>query len=264
MDVPPKEVKGRRMAEEQAECAMDICQGTSLPDEQHEAAEGPVVKEQQKAVSMESKGDGEELGSSVVEEQMGSLQEHLRSSVVDLGSPVDEEVGSLQEEENREVGSFVDEEDVGSPLGEKQVGSAVGEEEEVVQSQLEKVGDLLGEEMESSGVEEQGKAESILHVQGEKCVLGEDQGEFGPEQGEASNASAVSDREQGDTVLLTDEEQTDEPQSEARGLKKVTFILEPEMINDSALSELDSSSSWKRESMSGETCLGCWHKLDRR
>ncbi|XP_013979818.2 anillin isoform X4 [Salmo salar] len=104
MDVPPKEVKGRRMAEEQAECAMDICQGTSLPDEQHEAAEGPVVKEQQKAVSMESKGD--------------------------------------------------------------------------------------------------------------------------------------------------DEEPTDEPQSEARGLKKVTFILEPEMINDSALSELDSSSSWKRESMS--------------
>ncbi|XP_029613749.1 anillin isoform X2 [Salmo trutta] len=104
MDVPPKEVKGRHMAEEQAECAMDICQGTSLPDEQHEAAEGPVVREQQKAVSMESKGD--------------------------------------------------------------------------------------------------------------------------------------------------DEEQTGEPQSEARGLKKVTFILEPEMINDSALSELDSSSSWKRESMS--------------
>uniref|UniRef100_A0A673XQA1 Anillin, actin binding protein 2 n=1 Tax=Salmo trutta TaxID=8032 RepID=A0A673XQA1_SALTR len=251
MDVPPKEVKGRHMAEEQAECAMDICQGTSLPDEQHEAAEGPVVREQQKAVSMESKGDGEELGSSVVEEQMGSLQEEdLRSSVVELGSPVDEEVGSLQEEDNREVGSFVDEEDVGSPLGEKQVGSAVGEEEEVVQSQLEKVGDLLGEEMESSGVEGQGKAESILHVQGEKSVLGEDQGEFGPEQGEASNASAVSDREQGDTVLLTDEEQTGEPQSEARGLKKVTFILEPEMINDSALSELDSSSSWKRESMS--------------
>eukprot|EP00063_Salmo_salar_P004985 XP_013979820.1 PREDICTED: actin-binding protein anillin-like isoform X6 [Salmo salar] len=63
MDVPPKEVKGRRMAEEQAECAMDICQGTSLPDEQHEAAEGPVVKEQQKAVSMESKGDEAELSS---------------------------------------------------------------------------------------------------------------------------------------------------------------------------------------------------------
>ncbi|XP_064786209.1 anillin-like isoform X3 [Oncorhynchus masou masou] len=267
MDVPPEEVKGRHMAERQAECTMVICQGTSLPDEQHEAAEGPVVKEQQKAVSpasdkhverdlvvkfyvnaeshlfldnpvaMESKGDGEELGSSVVEEQMGSLQEkEMRSSVVELGS-------------------FVDEDDVGSPLGEKQVGSAVGEEEGVVQSQLEKVGDLLSEEMESSGVEEQGKAESILvDVQGEKSVLGEDQGELGPslgpEQGEAANASAVSDREQGDSELLTDEEPTNEPQSEARGLKKVTFILEPEMINDSALSELDSSSSWKRESMS--------------
>ncbi|XP_041693197.1 anillin isoform X6 [Coregonus clupeaformis] len=71
------------------------------------------------------------------------------------------------------------------------------------------------------------------------------------EAGEAANASAVSDREQGDSELLTDEEQPDEPQSEARGLKKVTFILEPEMINDSALSELDSSSSWRRESMSG-------------
>ncbi|XP_031657243.1 anillin, actin binding protein 2 isoform X5 [Oncorhynchus kisutch] len=265
MDVPPEEVKGRPMAERQAECTMVICQGTSLPDE-HEAADGPVVKEQKKAVSpasdkhverdlvkfyvnaeshlfldnpvaMESKGDGEELGSSVVEEQMGSLQEkEMRSSVVELGS-------------------FVDEDDVGSPLGEKQVGSAVGEEEGVVQSQLEKVGDLLSEEMESSGVEEQGKAESILvDVQGEKSVLGEDQGELGPslgpEQGEAANASAVSDREQGDSELLTDEEPTDKPQSEARGLKKVTFILEPEMINDSALSELDSSSSWKRESMS--------------
>ncbi|XP_024235039.1 anillin isoform X5 [Oncorhynchus tshawytscha] len=266
MDVPPEEVKGRHMAERQAECTMVICQGTSLPDEQHEAAEGPVVKEQQKAVSpasdkhverdlvkfyvnaeshlfldnpvaMESKGDGEELGSSVVEEQMGSLQEkEMRSSVVELGS-------------------FVNEDDVGSPLGEKQVGSAVGEEEGVVQSHLEKVGDLLSEEMESSGVEEQGKAESILvDVQGEKSVLGEDQGELGPslgpEQGEAANASAVSGREQGDSELLTDEEPTDKPQSEARGLKKVTFILEPEMINDSALSELDSSSSWKRESMS--------------
>nr|XP_046209046.1 anillin-like isoform X4 [Oncorhynchus gorbuscha] len=262
MDVPPEEVKGRHMAERQAECTMVICQGTSLPDEQHEAAEGPVVKEQQKAVSpasdkhverdlvvkcyvnaeshlfldnpvaMESKGDGEKLGSSVVE-QMGSLQEkEMRSSVVELGS-------------------FVDEDIVGSPLGEKQVGSAVGEEEGVVQSQLEKVGDLLSEKMESSGVEEQGKAESILvDVQGEKSVLGEDQGELGPEQDEAANASAVSDREQGDSELLTDEEPTDEPQSEARGLKKVTFILEPEMINDSALSELDSSSSWKRESMS--------------
>ncbi|XP_052321634.1 anillin-like [Oncorhynchus keta] len=266
MDVPPEEVKGRHMVERQAECTMVICQGTSLPDEQREAAEGPVVKEQQKAVSpasdkhverdlvvkfyvnaeshlfldnpvaMESKGDGEELGSSVVE-QMGSLQEkEMRSSVVELGS-------------------FVDEDIVGSPLGEKQVGSAVGEEEGVVQSQLEKVGDLLSEKMESSGVEEQGKAESILvDVQGEKSVLGEDQGELGPslgpEQGEAANASAVSDREQGDSELLTDEELTDEPQSEARGLKKVTFILEPEMINDSALSELDSSSSSKRESMS--------------
>ncbi|XP_055790376.1 anillin-like isoform X3 [Salvelinus fontinalis] len=283
MDVPPKEVKGRHMAEQQAECTMDICQGTSRPDD-HETAEGPVVKEQQKAVSpardkqeerdlvhrgvkfyvndeshlflvnpvaMESKGDGEELGSSVVEEQMVSIQEkEMRSSVVEVGSPVDEEVGSLKEE-NWEVGSFVDEEDVASSLGEKHVASAVGEEEEVVQSQLEKVGDLLGEEMESSGVEEQGKAESILDdIQGEKSVLGEHQGELGPEQGEAANASAVSDREQGDSELLTDEEQTDEPQSEARGLKKVTFILEPEMINDSALSELDSSSSWKRESMS--------------
>uniref|UniRef100_A0A8C8IES0 PH domain-containing protein n=1 Tax=Oncorhynchus tshawytscha TaxID=74940 RepID=A0A8C8IES0_ONCTS len=123
--------------------------------------------------------------------------------------------------------------DVGSPLGEKQVGSAVGEEEGVVQSHLEKVGDLLSEEMESSGVEEQGKAESILvDVQGEKSVLGEDQGELGPslgpEQGEAANASAVSGREQGDSELLTDEEPTDKPQSEARGLKKVTFILEME------------------------------------
>uniref|UniRef100_A0A4W5JDM2 Anillin, actin binding protein 2 n=1 Tax=Hucho hucho TaxID=62062 RepID=A0A4W5JDM2_9TELE len=326
MDVPPKEVEETHMAEEQAECTMNICQGNSLPDK-HEAAEGPVVKEQQMAVSpasdkqgerglvlsekqrvvkfyvseesedeshlfldkIESKGDGEELGSSVVEEQMVSLVEkEMRSSVVEMGSFVDEEVGSLQEEENREVGSFVDEEvgslkeeenrevgsfvdeevgspqeenrevgsfvdeeDVGSSLGEKQVGSAVGEEEGVVQSQLEKVGDLLGEEMEPSGVEEQGKADSILDdVQGEKAVLGEDQGALGPEQGEAANASAVSDREQGDSELLTDAEQTDEPQSEARGLKKVTFILEPEMINDSALSELDSSSSWKRESMS--------------
>ncbi|KAM9569207.1 anillin, actin binding protein 2 isoform 10-T10 [Salvelinus alpinus] len=277
MDVPPKEVKGRHMAEQQAECTMDICQGTSRPDEHHETAEGPVVKEQQKAVSpahdkqeerdlvhrgvkfyvndeshlflvnpvaMESKGDGEELGSSLVEEQMVSIQEK------EMRSSVDEEVGSLKEE-NREVGSFVDEEDVASSLGEKQVASAVGEEEEVVQSQLEKVGDLLGEEMESSGVVEQGKAESILDdIQGEKSVLGEHQGELGPEQGKAANASAVSDREQGDSELLTDEEQTDEPQSEARGLKKVTFILEPEMINDSALSELDSSSGWKRESMS--------------
>ncbi|XP_031657244.1 anillin, actin binding protein 2 isoform X6 [Oncorhynchus kisutch] len=197
----------------------------------------PPIQDTDNPVAMESKGDGEELGSSVVEEQMGSLQEkEMRSSVVELGS-------------------FVDEDDVGSPLGEKQVGSAVGEEEGVVQSQLEKVGDLLSEEMESSGVEEQGKAESILvDVQGEKSVLGEDQGELGPslgpEQGEAANASAVSDREQGDSELLTDEEPTDKPQSEARGLKKVTFILEPEMINDSALSELDSSSSWKRESMS--------------
>uniref|UniRef100_A0A8C8MAV1 PH domain-containing protein n=1 Tax=Oncorhynchus tshawytscha TaxID=74940 RepID=A0A8C8MAV1_ONCTS len=132
-----------------------------------------------------------------------------------------------------ELGSFVNEDDVGSPLGEKQVGSAVGEEEGVVQSHLEKVGDLLSEEMESSGVEEQGKAESILvDVQGEKSVLGEDQGELGPslgpEQGEAANASAVSGREQGDSELLTDEEPTDKPQSEARGLKKVTFILEME------------------------------------
>ncbi|XP_029524097.1 anillin-like isoform X4 [Oncorhynchus nerka] len=197
----------------------------------------PPIQYTDNPVAIESKGDGEELGSSVVEEQMGSLQEkEMRSSVVELGS-------------------FVDEDIVGSPLGEKQVGSAVGEEEGVVQSQLEKVGDLLSEKMESSGVEEQGKAESILvDVQGEKSVLGEDQGELGPslgpEQGEAANASAVSDREQGDSELLTDEELTDEPQSEARGLKKVTFILEPEMINDSALSELDSSSSWKRESMS--------------
>ncbi|XP_024235040.1 anillin isoform X6 [Oncorhynchus tshawytscha] len=197
----------------------------------------PPIQDTDNPVAMESKGDGEELGSSVVEEQMGSLQEkEMRSSVVELGS-------------------FVNEDDVGSPLGEKQVGSAVGEEEGVVQSHLEKVGDLLSEEMESSGVEEQGKAESILvDVQGEKSVLGEDQGELGPslgpEQGEAANASAVSGREQGDSELLTDEEPTDKPQSEARGLKKVTFILEPEMINDSALSELDSSSSWKRESMS--------------
>nr|XP_046209076.1 anillin-like isoform X7 [Oncorhynchus gorbuscha] len=192
----------------------------------------PPIQYTDNPVAMESKGDGEKLGSSVVE-QMGSLQEkEMRSSVVELGS-------------------FVDEDIVGSPLGEKQVGSAVGEEEGVVQSQLEKVGDLLSEKMESSGVEEQGKAESILvDVQGEKSVLGEDQGELGPEQDEAANASAVSDREQGDSELLTDEEPTDEPQSEARGLKKVTFILEPEMINDSALSELDSSSSWKRESMS--------------
>ncbi|XP_031657245.1 anillin, actin binding protein 2 isoform X7 [Oncorhynchus kisutch] len=50
MDVPPEEVKGRPMAERQAECTMVICQGTSLPDE-HEAADGPVVKEQKKAVS---------------------------------------------------------------------------------------------------------------------------------------------------------------------------------------------------------------------
>ncbi|XP_041693192.1 uncharacterized protein LOC121531797 isoform X2 [Coregonus clupeaformis] len=322
MDVPPQEVEETHMAEEQAkaECTMDICQGNSLPDKQHEAAEGPVVKEQGKAVSpasdkqeergsvlsekqrvvkfyvseesddethsfldgkpvaMESKGDGEEqgeLGSSVVEEQVGSLLEkEMRSSVVEeVGSFVDEEqeeVGSPQDDENREMGSSVVEEEVGSPVGEKdkEVGSPVeekvvsllGEEQEKMGSPLEgEVGDPLGEEVESSGVEEQGKAESILDdVQGEESVLGEDQGEvgspLGPEQGEAgeaANASAVSDREQGDSELLTDEEQPDEPQSEARGLKKVTFILEPEMINDSALSELDSSSSWRRESMSG-------------
>ncbi|KAK6320322.1 hypothetical protein J4Q44_G00094290 [Coregonus suidteri] len=62
--------------------------------------------------------------------------------------------------------------------------------------------------------------------------------------------TAPSDREQEDSELLRDEEQTCELQSEARELKKVTFTLEPEMISDSALCELDSSSSWRRASMS--------------
>lgn len=55
---------------EEAECTLDVCQGNALPDKRHEAAEGPVVKEQDKAESSASNKQ-EERGSVLSEKQRG-------------------------------------------------------------------------------------------------------------------------------------------------------------------------------------------------
>lgn len=65
-------------------------------------------------------------------------------------------------------------------------------------------------------------------------------------------------KEQGDVEVWIGEVQMGQAhQSEGRGvLKKVTFILEPELINDSAVSEMDTSSESRGEtSVSGERIL---------
>lgn len=159
---------------EEAECTLDICQGNALPDKRHEAAEGPVVKEQDKA---------ESSASNKQEERGSVLSEKQRGVKFYIGEQLDDEFHSLLDDKqvSMEVGSTIEEEKgkMKSPLVEE-MGYFVGEEQMEVGSPLEKVGFPLCQEqekMESSGFEERGKPESLVdEVQGVASAEVENQG----------------------------------------------------------------------------------------
>lgn len=88
---------------EEAECTLDICQGNALPDKRHEAAEGPVVKEQDKA---------ESSASNKQEERGSVLSEKQRGVKFYIGEQLDDEFHSLLDDKqvSMEVGSTIEEE----------------------------------------------------------------------------------------------------------------------------------------------------------
>ncbi|KAL0968257.1 hypothetical protein UPYG_G00264380 [Umbra pygmaea] len=232
MDVPLQEVEEL----EKVECTVALGEGKPLSENQEEEAGECGVEEEHGRAEYPARDMENHQGSVLKEDQREGVfymgeQPECHSDYNKVAMDGEEEVGSMVEQEKREVGCAVVE---GFSLGPEPLDPP---NDEFGSPLYMEMGSLLGGKQKNMEVP---KGQDQLDVGSQA----------GPEQGEPADPLAQSDRKQEDTELLSDEELTGKQQSEAKGQKKVTFILEPEMINDSAVSELDSSSSWRRESTS--------------
>ncbi|KAJ7997783.1 hypothetical protein DPEC_G00215700 [Dallia pectoralis] len=277
MDVSLQEVSHVPKEQEEVMCTMATSRGRSQPEKPH-GEEGPLKMEQDRAESSgENQGDS---GSVLGEKQMDSgLEVDYKDPAeeVDGEDPAEEVDGEdpAEEVDGEDPAEEVDGEDPaeevedpGGEVGGEDPGEEVGGEDpggEVGGPGGDPGGEVDGEDPggEVDGEDPGGEVDGEDpggEVDGEDPggeVDGEDPGgevdgeDPGGEVDGEDPGGEVDGEDPGGEVDGEDpggEVDGEEWQSEARGLKKVTFILEPEMINDSALSELDSSS--KRDSLS--------------